>query len=451
MQRKSRTIELDLLYGLPKSLRTGEFSEGLAKAIEFSIEELTDAKTELDDLQKVGVYVLVGSNIERPEHRKAYVGKADIMFARLNRHKSENDQNFWQDTCVLVSKDDNFSTSHALYLEGLLIKMIKELPGWELSNVNRPSENPGKLSKRHRSMVEQRLEDAIIIFDAMGSSVFRDLADHQNKIQNSVKPTTKNNTGKSTRKSKKTPNGNSNVMHEKKVKRKEEVIYQSKGKNHNAYMSINKENKVIIHRDSMVTAVTKRQHTKLLKKVKRFKDELVRKGILEKEDDMYRVIRDITLESLSESTVFVSGYRSNSYLFWKYYDKTNNRVISLGENKKDNSVNRALFKFDNKKIKAEILIDRENNKYTVLKNSIANKELGRNVSDKLKYLRERLEKEGVLKREENHLVFQKDYEFETPNEAADVVVGYNYYIQKRLKLDDGTTYGEWKSDRGKKQ
>ena len=438
----SRTIELDLLRGDTKSMRTGEYSEGHVKAIVFPRVELSDTKKEIDGIQKVGAYVLVGSGTERTQKLKVYVGMASEVWQRLNRHNSDEDQDFWQETSVIVSTDDKFSTSHALYLESLLFNRIADLPGWELSNVNRPSDNAGQLAKRQRVIVEKRLEDAIIVFDALGSSVFRALLEHQNRKR---EKTRKKNKGRSSRR----PESKTGSASSKNIENYSQVIFESSGKNHDTRMSMSASGKILIHKESTVTAEISKLDDKQTRRLKKLKDDLTKEKIIEKSNNRYLVNKNIVLDSLSDSTVFVSGYRSSSSVFWKYFDKSMNKYISLGEYKTKNPKENTVFYFEGKKFSAKMLIH-SNNECTVLKDSKASLDLRKSADENLILVRNELIEKGVCRTEKNHLVFAKDYLFKSPNRAATVIAGSSTNARKGLRMSDGMTLGEWISDKGGK-
>lgn len=80
-------------------------------------------RTELDELlgreelDKAGVYILIGSDPETSQPR-AYIGEAEIIRDRLKQHKVKE---FWVSAIVFVSKDENLTKAHVRYLESRLL------------------------------------------------------------------------------------------------------------------------------------------------------------------------------------------------------------------------------------------------------------------------------------------------------------------------------------------
>lgn len=96
----SATIKLFLPRGDAKSLRTAEISNWTGKAVAAPRTELDDllAREELD---KAGVYILIGSN-PLTNVPRAYIGEAEVIRDRLKQHKTKE---FWVSAIVFVSKD----------------------------------------------------------------------------------------------------------------------------------------------------------------------------------------------------------------------------------------------------------------------------------------------------------------------------------------------------------
>lgn len=112
----SATIKLFLPHGDAKSLRTAEISNWTGKAIAAPRTEL-DQLLARDELEKAGVYFLIGSDpLTNAPH--AYVGEAEVIRDRLKQHKSKE---FWVSAIVFVSKDENLTKAHVRYLENRLL------------------------------------------------------------------------------------------------------------------------------------------------------------------------------------------------------------------------------------------------------------------------------------------------------------------------------------------
>ncbi len=112
----SATIKLFLPRGDAKSIRTAEISNWTGKAVAAPRTELDDLLAR-EELEKAGVYILIGSdpltNVPR-----AYIGEAEIIRDRLKQHRTKE---FWISAIVFVSKDENLTKAHVRYLESRLL------------------------------------------------------------------------------------------------------------------------------------------------------------------------------------------------------------------------------------------------------------------------------------------------------------------------------------------
>jgi hypothetical protein len=118
----SATIKLFLPLGDAKSLRTAEISNWTGKAVAATRTEL-DELLARDELEKAGVYILIGSDPATNSPR-AYIGEAEVIRDRLKQHKTKE---FWVSAIVFVSKDENLTKAHVRYLESRLLAEAAEV------------------------------------------------------------------------------------------------------------------------------------------------------------------------------------------------------------------------------------------------------------------------------------------------------------------------------------
>jgi hypothetical protein len=112
----SATIKLFLPRGDAKSLRTAEISNWTGKAVAAPRTELDELMAR-DELEKAGVYILLGSD-PLTNAPRAYIGEAEIIRDRLKQHKTKE---FWVSAIIFVSKDENLTKAHVRYLESRLL------------------------------------------------------------------------------------------------------------------------------------------------------------------------------------------------------------------------------------------------------------------------------------------------------------------------------------------
>lgn len=111
----SATIKLFLPRGDAKSLRTAEISNWTGKAIAAPRTELDDLLAR-EELEKAGVYILIGSDPATNAPR-AYIGEAEVIRERLKQHRTKE----FSSAIVFVSKDENLTKAHVRYLESRLL------------------------------------------------------------------------------------------------------------------------------------------------------------------------------------------------------------------------------------------------------------------------------------------------------------------------------------------
>src|SRR5207302_7108802 len=123
----SATIKLFLPRGDAKSLRTAEISNWTGKAVAAPRTEL-DELLALEELEKAGVYILIGSD-PLTNAARAYIGEAEVIRDRLKQHKTKE---FWVSAIVFVSKDENLTKAHVRYLESRLLAEAAEVKRFTL-------------------------------------------------------------------------------------------------------------------------------------------------------------------------------------------------------------------------------------------------------------------------------------------------------------------------------
>ena len=452
MVRRYSEISMSLSVGQLDSARIASFKQGTIKTLAFRRDEFEYVKkdSQLRGLVKqAGVYVLLGSNPDKPKKPIAYVGEGTEIIKRLITHDKDEDK-YWTEAAVLVSNTKGgFELGDHKNLEAMLLKKIKQLRKWTVDNANEPSDNRGGLSQGAQKDLEHLLEDAIILFDIIGINVFRDLLDvdrrklqkDREKNKNKIDQTNSN-------------IGKSNTEHVVKPKNSIETdknnIFKANGRNFKATMTLYTDQSVILHKNSEISQEIASSNKDKLEK---YRNELIKQNKLQFSNGRLILIEDIKFDSSSGAASFVSGSNRSGPMFWKIVDKKSNKEITLKEYLLNGipTESTPVFYFGKDKFNARMTIDIETKECTVLKNSNANKDYGGSVREGFVSYREKLVTDGILRKEKDYLVFTKDFVFKSPNQATTIVAGYSVNANKSLKLEDGTTYGEWKSARGKKQ
>jgi len=90
------------------------------------------------EAKRTGVYLLVGPDPENATRDLVYIGEGDNVLIRLLKHNKDEEKDFWSQTVLIISKDDNLTKSHVRYLESRLIGLAKQANRARLANDTSP-------------------------------------------------------------------------------------------------------------------------------------------------------------------------------------------------------------------------------------------------------------------------------------------------------------------------
>jgi hypothetical protein len=176
---KPRSINIFLLDGDPNGIRVAQISMSTIQAIAFRRNQLRRVREAFPEIERPGVYILIGSDENESDRQLAYIGESEGVGARLSYHNSNelgrDAKGFWVDTVVLISKDENLTKSHARYVEACLIRSVGGNPRWSLPNSRRPSEDAGKLPLPDRAAMDEFVDQTKTLVGALGWDLFREM------------------------------------------------------------------------------------------------------------------------------------------------------------------------------------------------------------------------------------------------------------------------------------
>ncbi len=164
----SATIKLFLPRGDAKSLRTAEISNWTGKAVAAPRTEL-DELLSRDELDKAGVYILMGAN-PLTNVPQAYIGEAEIIRDRLRQHRTRE---FWVSAIVFVSKDENLTKAHVRYLENRLLSEAAQVNRFTLEQ---NQAGGSKLPESDREDMEVFLTHIRQLLPVLGSDILAPIA-----------------------------------------------------------------------------------------------------------------------------------------------------------------------------------------------------------------------------------------------------------------------------------
>ena len=164
----SATIKLFLPRGDAKSLRTAEISNWTGKAVAAPRTEL-DELLAREELEKAGVYILIGSD-PFTNAARAYIGEAEVIRERLKQHKTKE---FWVSAIVFVSKDENLTKAHVRFLENRLLAEAAQIGRFTLEQ---NQAGGSKLPESDREDMEVFLARIRQLLPVLGSDILAPIA-----------------------------------------------------------------------------------------------------------------------------------------------------------------------------------------------------------------------------------------------------------------------------------
>ncbi|MCV2362487.1 GIY-YIG nuclease family protein [Paucibacter sp. DJ1R-11] len=171
---KGRTLKLFLVDGAPNGLLTAEIMNWTGHLI-------TGPRSRLGELiqrpeaKRTGVYFLVGAESEAGLGTQIYIGETDDVAQRLTAHNRPEDKggkDFWEQVCVVTSKDANLTKGHVKYLESRLIQIAAQAKRCTLVN----STDPGycNLPEADCSDMEYFLDQIQTLLPVLGMEFLRE-------------------------------------------------------------------------------------------------------------------------------------------------------------------------------------------------------------------------------------------------------------------------------------
>ena len=160
-----KTIKIFLIDGDPNGRMSCELSNWSGKAYKIpriKIKECSDR----EDLNSTGVYLLFGKDDEGRD--QVYIGEAESILKRLNQQLTSKD--FWNETIVFISKDENLNKAHIKYLENRLHEIAKFANRYKVDNSIIPTQSA--ISESDRAEMEEYIEYIKMLENTLGHKVF---------------------------------------------------------------------------------------------------------------------------------------------------------------------------------------------------------------------------------------------------------------------------------------
>jgi len=262
------TIQIFLPDGNPRSLKIAEITSRTVQAILIPRAKLDEA-LKRPELKKVGIYFLLGVSDEDSKPL-LYVGEAEPCSKRLKQQNKLKD--FWNTAIAVVSKTQHFTKSHIKFLEYYCYSEAEKTGRFKLENA----------TVRTKSYVSESME--------------ADLIDNFDTIKTLVGTL------------------GYPIFDQIKKPQKKDILY-CKGKEAKAEGEYTEEG-LIVFAGSTITL----DEVKSAVYVKRWREQLIKDGVLEKNGNVYRFLEDKAFSSPSKAAAVVLGRSANGWIEWKYKD-----------------------------------------------------------------------------------------------------------------------------------
>ena len=170
MSGPGRTIQLFLVDGTPSGLRRVTL-HGWTGVVLVAGDSAFGKLTARGEVDRTGVYLLVGGDPERPGETRVYVGSGNSVAERL--HQSAEKRDFWETAITVTTSDDDLSKGHAEYLEARLIEMAASAGRVALDNGTRPDSTRRRLPEADASNMEQFLLNLAVVLPVIGVEMLK--------------------------------------------------------------------------------------------------------------------------------------------------------------------------------------------------------------------------------------------------------------------------------------
>lgn len=125
------------------------------------------------ELSQVGLYLLVGDNVDEPDRPYVYVGESEGVFQRLLQHDKSFDKSWtWRLALVVLAQDGAINKAHVKYLEHTWYRALKAADAVELEQTT-PA--PATLNESELAAAEDFSATAKALVGVLGFRFFEPL------------------------------------------------------------------------------------------------------------------------------------------------------------------------------------------------------------------------------------------------------------------------------------
>ena len=268
----AKTIKIFLIDGDPNGRMSCELSNWTGKAYKIpriKIKECTDR----DDLVSTGVYLLFGKDEEGKD--QVYIGEAESIIKRLNQHLTQKD--FWNETIVFISKDENLNKAHIKYIENRLFEIAKNANRYKIENTVTPTQS--SISESDRAEMEEFIEYIKMLVNTLGHKVFEE-------------------------------------KREIKQKQKQDIFFIKAARGADAQGEPTSDGFVVFKGSKAASTTVNSMQQSFVN----LRQSLIDKGVLKMNGEYYEFSEDYIFSSPSTAAAMVMGRNANGLIEWKLKD-----------------------------------------------------------------------------------------------------------------------------------
>jgi hypothetical protein len=283
-----KTIKIFLIDGDPNGRMSCELSNWTGKAYKIpriKIKECSDR----DDLVNTGVYLLFGKDDEGKD--QVYIGEAESILKRLNQHLTQKD--FWNETIVFISKDENLNKAHIKYLENRLHDIAKKANRYKIENTITPTQS--SISESDRAEMEEFIENIMMLVNTLGHKVFEE-------------------------------------KREFRIKQKQETFYIKAPRGADAQGILTSDGFVVFKDSKAAVSTVPSMTINFLN----LRQSLINKGAILEKDEYFEFSEDYIFSSPSSAASIVLGRNANGLTEWKL--QNGKTLKEFESNEKSNGV-----------------------------------------------------------------------------------------------------------------
>ena len=135
MKNRPRTIQIYLPSGDPRGIRIAAMTTSIVQVLEIPRALLSEFLG-MNESKQVGLYFLVGDDVDDMDQPRVYIGQTGGLGKRLGEHHTDAKMDFWNRALVVISLTQSFTQTHSLYLEWSSIQCANQAGRYSIKNGN---------------------------------------------------------------------------------------------------------------------------------------------------------------------------------------------------------------------------------------------------------------------------------------------------------------------------